>query len=258
MRVVVFFSGSASSARFVMHEQQRQPELAKLFEVVGAFTDTHNASAIEFFKQQGVDVEVEDIKMFYSRHRAELKDMKIREKYYQIVLDSIKHWKPDIIMLSGFMKILTEPLLGAFEYRILNVHPADLTIKTPDGRRRYVGDDAVYDAVVAGEHTLCSTIHIVTNEVDCGPIVVMSKRVSVQQELVKALQKNAPGKIRLYVDALQEWMKWECDGPAYLKALVLFSAGAVGRKDDEIFIKDAGRWRKGFYDLEKGRVVATS
>ena len=50
----------------------------------------------------------------------------------------------DVIALGGYMSYITLN-------RCVNVHPADLSICLPDGRRKFVGDDAVKDAISAGE-----------------------------------------------------------------------------------------------------------
>jgi folate-dependent phosphoribosylglycinamide formyltransferase PurN len=100
-----------------------------------------------------------------------------------------------------------------------------------------VGADPVYDAVTAGDDATRSSVHFVTPEVDAGPILVRSKPFPVHRELVDALQEHgAEGGIRDYVDAHQEWMKWEGDGPAFAKALELIADGRVERDGANVFV----------------------
>ena len=56
----------------------------------------------------------------------------------------------DVIALGGYMSYITLN-------RCVNVHPADLSICLSDGRRKYVGDNAVRDAIHAGETMLCAS-----------------------------------------------------------------------------------------------------
>jgi folate-dependent phosphoribosylglycinamide formyltransferase PurN len=63
--------------------------------------------------------------------------------------------------------------------RCINVHPADLSVKTTDGKRKYVGADAVYDALAAGETTLRSSTLWTDEGVDTGPLLMVSAPLHV-------------------------------------------------------------------------------
>ncbi|MDY7082683.1 MAG: hypothetical protein SXQ77_09820, partial [Halobacteria archaeon] len=88
-------------------------------------------------------------------------------------------------------------------------------IENEGGERVYTGFDPVYDAIVAGgELYTRSSVHLVTSDVDKGPIVVLSRPFEVHRELVDSLKEHdAEEALRDYVEAHQEWMKWEGDGP---------------------------------------------
>ena len=73
----------------------------------------------------------------------------------------------DMIALGGYMSYITLN-------RCVNVHPADLSIRLPDGRRKYVGDYAVRDAIAAGENTLRASILWTDEGVDTGPLLMIS------------------------------------------------------------------------------------
>ena len=95
------------------------------------------------------------------------------------VLDALRPHCVDAIVLAGYMSVVTSPLLAAFAGRIVNVHPADLRI-LEGGRRKYTGDYAVRDAILAGECVLRATTHIVRAEVDGGEILMVSAPVRVE------------------------------------------------------------------------------
>jgi phosphoribosylglycinamide formyltransferase-1 len=119
------------------------------------------------------------------------------------MLNLIKPFNPDIILLSGFMLEITEPLLGYCP--IVNVHPADLTVKGKNGKPKYTGDDAVTMAINDGQKYTASTIHFVEKEVDCGRIICVSDPLIIKEEVDPSEH--------------QEKMKTMCDGPAYREAL---------------------------------------
>ncbi len=73
----------------------------------------------------------------------------------------------DIVVLAGFMRVLTGPLLEAFPERILNIHPSLLP--------KYPGLEAWKQALEAGEKLTGCTVHHVTKEVDGGPVVAQGE-----------------------------------------------------------------------------------
>ena len=129
----------------------------------------------------------------------------------KVVKEKIEYLRADLVILSGFMRIISEPLLGSVP--IINVHPADLRILDKRGKPKYTGDDAVTDAINAGETETCSTIHLVTKEIDGGPIITVSDPLRV-----------IPG---IDPKVHQEEMKTACDGPAYAEAMRMICDGEV-------------------------------
>ena len=73
----------------------------------------------------------------------------------------------DVVVLTGFMRIVREPTLGAFANRIINIHPSLLP--------KFKGSNAVQQAIDDGEFETGTTIHIVTAEVDEGRILAQAK-----------------------------------------------------------------------------------
>ena len=206
MKVVVFFSGGASVLKYLL---EKDTNLNNKYCIVGAFTDNKDAPGIEVTKEAGIEYECLDIRDWCRSNNKKFTDMKARESYFSEVSDLIKHFQADIIIHSGFTLIVTEPLLGEYKNRIINLHPNDLTILDDRGRRKYTGTYTVARAIADGEKVTRSTIHIVTDGVDEGPIIVVSDPLPVE-----------PG---IDPDVHQEKMKWACDGPALVKALALIA-----------------------------------
>lgn len=242
LRVVVFFSGSASGFRYLATTDDRYGDA---YHVVGGFTDDPDCPGVEHLESHGVPVEANDIEAFYAERDADTSDLDVREEYDERTASLVENFDADLVLLSGYMWILTDPILES--YPVLNVHPADLTIENEDGDRAYVGPDPVYDAIVAGEGETRSSVHFVTADVDAGPVLVRSKPFDVHRPLVDALiEFGAEDQLRGYVAAHQEWMKWEGDGPAIARALRLIAAGRVA-VDGETALIDG---EPGPYDLD--------
>lgn len=245
LRVAVLFSGGASGFRYLATEHS---DYGEVYEVVCGVASDPDCSGVDVLEAHDVPVEVRDIRAFYEERGADTGDMELRAEFDRGTREVLAEYDPDLVVLSGYMWILTDPVVSAFP--VVNVHPADLTVRE-GGEREYVGADPVYDAVVAGEDRTYSTVHFVTTEVDEGPILVRSRPFEVHRELVDALRaRGADRALGDYVGAHQEWMKWAGDGPALATALALVADGRVDRDGDEAWIDG----ERGFYDLGDGRV----
>ncbi|MEM2874473.1 MAG: formyltransferase family protein [Candidatus Hadarchaeales archaeon] len=224
MRIVVLFSGGASAVPFMVGGEG--------YEVVGAISSNRNASGIRKLMEMGIPVEVLDIREFYGDRP--ITDMRVREKYDEELISIIKRkgWDPDIVACSGYMYVLTGRFLREFPNRVLNVHPADLSILR-GGKRAYTGLHVVRDQIEAGEKYTRSTVHIMNEDPDQGPIVVVSDPLPVEG--------RSP-------EEQQALMKERCDGPAYRKALDLISSGMVGMDaEGRIYIRRGDDWVMGFW-----------
>jgi len=223
MRIVVLFSGGASAVPFMVGGSRH--------EIVGAISTDKNASGMEKLKKMGIPVEVVDIHDFYGDNP--VKDMKIREAYDEKLLSTIdkRKWEPDIIACSGYMYILTKKFLRRFQNKVLNVHPADLSI-TEKGKRKYTGSHAVGDQMKAGEKVMRSTIHIMDEMADHGSILFVSEGLPVENRTPKEQQAI---------------MKEKCDGPAYRETLNMLSNGMFAiDQDKHIYVKHGSEWVKKF------------
>lgn len=248
MRVVVLFSGGASGARYLFSKNRSEKTN---YEIVAGITDNEDSPGVEVFSRRNLPVKVVSKKNFFSNSG---QSPKSKYGYFKKLTGIVKEYEPDLLFLSGFMQVIRQPLLRTYAGRMLNVHPADLTIKK-DGERKYRGDDAVYEAILAGEHELRSTVHFVTKQVDKGPIVVVSKPVSIERRMVRTFQKFNENMVRKYADLVQEWMKWVCDGPSIHQALTLIEKGKVRYSRGDITLKGPNGFATGYYDLQEGGVV---
>lgn len=210
LRVVVFFSGSASSMRYLLENDENYGET---YVFVGAFTEKPDASGIQAAKSAGIPVKDHDFKAWRVKNGVDAKDIDARHKYFSEVVEMIKEWNPDVLMFSGFMLITTDPLLKAYNGRIMNVHPADLRVKGEDGKPKYigVGSKVVRQAMEDGNPATYSTVHIVTSGVDEGPIIAVSDPLPVSEGVSPEQQ--------------QEQMKYACDGPAFKRAFERVTSG---------------------------------
>jgi len=90
-----------------------------------------------------------------------------RETFDRAVAAKLDEWHPDLLVLAGFMRILSPWFVDHYEGRILNIHPALLPA--------YPGLDTHQRVLDAGETWHGSTVHFVTDELDGGPRILQGK-----------------------------------------------------------------------------------
>jgi len=102
-----------------------------------------------------------------------------RNEYAQILVDKIKPYNPDLIVLAGFMRILDDSFIDAFEGKILNIHPSLLPL--------FKGLNPQKQAIEAGVKISGATVHFVTKELDSGPIIIQGAVSVLSNDTPKTL-----------------------------------------------------------------------
>ena len=182
MRVAAFMSGSGTNVKRLLDQEKglRALEGSSPFEVIFIFSDRSDGlcAGEGIALDYGLPYFSYDIRAFH-RKRALKRSVKTsegleaRKEYDQVAKRLVAAFDIDVIALGGYMSYLTLD-------RCVNVHPADLSIRLPDGRRKYVGDQAVWDAIMAGENTLRSSTLWTDEGVDTGPLLMVSGPLSVE------------------------------------------------------------------------------
>ncbi|MDR1247747.1 MAG: acetate--CoA ligase family protein [Treponema sp.] len=199
LRVIGYASGSGETLWRALEMQKEMEEAGTdcPFEVAGIFSSDPLAKSMTTAEKLGVPHVSIDIREFYKKRNKPLKDRDMRREYDAEAMELIRPMKGDLILLAGYVWATTDCLLD--EYRVINVHPADLSIYK-DGKRAYAGGNGVGDALKAGEGVLCSTSHLATAEVDGGPALIISEGVSVDY----GLHSNDEDRMRHYLKLVNE------------------------------------------------------
>jgi folate-dependent phosphoribosylglycinamide formyltransferase PurN len=178
LRVAGFMSGSGTNLRRILeHERDEVDEGGCPYRVVVIFSDRHGSAATRIGADFDLPVVTRDIGAFYRRRGREKRDLSIRPEYDEATVQALQPFGVQAVAYAGYMSIASPVLTSA--YLGVNVHPADLSIER-EGRRRYVGDHAVRDAIADGARTIASSTHIVENEVDGGRLLMISEPVEVR------------------------------------------------------------------------------
>lgn len=90
-----------------------------------------------------------------------------RAEYDQQLLTKIATFSPDLIVLAGFMRILSPEFVAQFQGKMLNIHPSLLP--------KYKGLNTHHRAIEAGDTEHGASVHFVTADLDDGPVILQSK-----------------------------------------------------------------------------------
>lgn len=152
MQVVILGSGRGSNAEAILQAQQ-EGRLGRA-RVVQIFSDRRDAGILALGPRYGVPASFIDPAPFKTKLEG------AAEEHY---ITAILAARADLIVLAGFMRVLKTRFLETFAGRIINLHPSLLPA--------FPGLDAIGQAFRRGVRITGCTVHVVTQEVDGGPIL---------------------------------------------------------------------------------------
>lgn len=152
MRIVILGSGRGSNAEAILQAQQAG-RLGRA-EVVQIFSDKPDAGILALGARFGVPADFLDPAPYKTKLDGDA------EQHY---IAAILACRPDLIVLAGFMRVLKLPFLTKFEGKIINLHPSLLPA--------FPGLDGIGQAFRRGVKITGCTVHLVTIDVDGGPIL---------------------------------------------------------------------------------------
>jgi len=161
-------------------------------EIAVVVSNRPDALGLKFAEKQNIPTEVVDHKNFSSR-----------EAFDKALLETLKRYEPDLIVLAGFMRILTEKFINAYPSKVVNIHPSLLPA--------FTGLDTHQRAIDAGVRLHGCTVHFVTPELDHGPIIAQAAVPVLQGDSAESLAARVlEEEHRIYPMAIQWICKAEC------------------------------------------------
>jgi len=152
-------------------------------------SDNPQAYAIQRARRAGIPVAVLTAKSFSSR--------KDHEKF---IVSILKGLEVDLVILAGYMRILTPYFIKAYKGRILNIHPSLLPL--------FKGAHAIHDAFKAGVKETGVSVHVVTVALDAGPVLDRTKVKRTSRDTLGSLEgKIHRAEHKLYPAAIGRYLK---------------------------------------------------
>lgn len=151
-RIVVLISGSGSNMAAIA-DAVKQGDIDA--EISAVICNRPEAPGLQKAKDRDIETQVIDHKEFASR-----------EDFDVALMRCIDDYQPDLVVLAGFMRILTADFVIRYHGRMLNIHPSLLP--------KYQGLNTHQRALDAGDEQHGVTVHFVTEELDGGPNVIQA------------------------------------------------------------------------------------
>lgn len=195
LRVAVLASGRGSNLQAIIDAIEAGQVQAQ---IVAVISNKKDAVALERARTHGLPDIFVDPKPFAARPDS-------REAYDRALLDILQQHEVELVLLAGYMKIVTAVLVNAYANRIMNIHPSLLP--------SFPGLDVQKKAIDWGCKVAGCTVHFVTEGVDEGPIIIqaavpildddtpetLAARILVQEHKIypRAVRLFAEGRLRV-------------------------------------------------------------
>jgi phosphoribosylglycinamide formyltransferase-1 len=200
-RTAILISGSGTNLQsFIDKQQRREIEL----QLCVVFSNKPDAYGLERARTAGIPTECLEHGKFADR-----------ESFDRAMSDVIDGYDPELIVLAGFMRILSPWFVNRYEGRILNIHPALLPA--------YPGLDTHQRVLESGDKHHGSTVHFVTDELDGGPCVLQGR--------LEVKPGESPDELRKRVQAIEHII--------YPEAAKWFGLGRLAYRDGEAWLDGA-------------------
>ncbi len=148
-KIVILISGRGSNMQALLKANVANAR------IVAVISNKADAAGLKIAENFGIETAV-----------VSQKDFKNRNDFDCALAKKIAHFSPDLIVLAGFMRILGKDFVARFEGRLMNIHPSLLP--------SFTGLNTHERAIEAGVKIHGCTVHFVTPELDCGPIIIQA------------------------------------------------------------------------------------
>lgn len=163
--LVVLISGSGSNLQAIIDAIKNEQLHAEIKAVI---SNQASAKGLERAAKENITTHIVDHKQFPSR-----------ELFDQAMIQIIDPLTPDLVVLAGFMRILSDKFIKHYQHRLINIHPSLLP--------KYKGLNTHQLAIENKDLIHGASVHYVTHELDSGPIVIQAEVPVVATDTAETL-----------------------------------------------------------------------
>lgn len=170
-KIVVLISGGGSNLQALIDKLHKQQVNDQTIEIIAVISNKADA----FGLQRATEGNIPAILV-------ESKGISSREQYDALLTAELDKLQPDLILLAGFMRILTSEFVNQYQGKMLNIHPSLLP--------KYPGVNTHQRAIDAGDKVHGASVHFVTPELDSGPTVLQAKVPIFEEDTAQDLAER--------------------------------------------------------------------
>ena len=191
MNIAVFVSGNGSNLQALMAAEEQG--LLQSGQIKLVVSDKADAYAIKRAEERDVEVYLQEKEGYSSR-----------EEYDKRIIETLREKEIELVVLAGFMRILSGEFIEQYGRKIINIHPSLLPA--------FKGANGIKDAWEKGVKLTGVTVHFVTEELDSGPIILQKEvrieerdtEESVEDKIHRVEHELYPEAVRLFAEGKLE------------------------------------------------------
>lgn len=186
VRVAILLSGRGSNMRALAEHKRRDPERAYRIDLVAS--NVPEARGLVLARRLGIGT--------WARSHRGME----RAEFDRLVDAELRNRDIEVVALAGYMRLLSDAFVAAWQGRILNIHPSLLPA--------YKGLDTHRRAIEGGELEAGCSVHLVTADLDGGPVLARSRvRIRPRESAEELAGRVLEEEHKLYPEALEAFCK---------------------------------------------------
>ncbi|NIY82830.1 phosphoribosylglycinamide formyltransferase [Vibrio hepatarius] len=182
--IVVLVSGNGSNLQAIIDACETSIDTGR---VTAVFSNKATAYALERAKKAGA-----------AGHFLDPKAFDTRDAFDHELMKQIDEYRPDVIVLAGYMRILSSEFVRHYMGRMINIHPSLLP--------KYPGLNTYQRAIHAGDEEHGTSVHFVTEQLDGGPVILQAKVPIFDEDNVETLTARVQTQEHKIYPLVVKWM----------------------------------------------------
>ncbi len=165
-RIVVLFSGNGSTLQSILDQQSKYQ-----YQTAAAISNRPAAFGLQRAEKAGVKTIALDHKQFQDRN-----------SFDKALIEQINQFEPALVVLAGYMRILSSEFVEHYQGRLVNVHPSLLP--------KHKGLNTYQSALDAGDSEHGTSVHFVTEELDSGAVILQASTPINRTDTTDSLEER--------------------------------------------------------------------
>ncbi|WP_333004151.1 phosphoribosylglycinamide formyltransferase [Vibrio coralliilyticus] len=182
--IVVLVSGNGSNLQAIIDACETKISTGR---VSAVFSNKATAYGLERAKKAGA-----------AAHSLDPKSFDTRDAFDHELMKQIDEYKPDVIVLAGYMRILSGEFVRHYRGRMINIHPSLLP--------KYPGLNTYQRAIHAGDEEHGTSVHFVTEQLDGGPVILQAKVPIFDEDTVETLTERVQTQEHKIYPLVVQWL----------------------------------------------------